>query len=210
MTNILLAHGSPDARHGDQVRQLAGKVSALLDDEVRVSFLSDESMPAGARVLPLFLGVGQHLRLDVPKLVRASGCQLLPPLASHADTLATMAMDLATRESRRLNVLLAIYRFFGFEELVAALYGQSGRCAKLAMASMHGEPSIGAVLRHWRDEGIVKITMQSVLLFDGFTCDKARATADRVAGLELSFGPPLAEHEGMPSFIADCLKGSAK
>ena len=189
---------------------MAGKAAALLGEEIQVSFLSDDSLPAGSRVLPLFLGAGQHLRLDVPKLVKASGCQLLPPLASYADRLAAMAMDLATRESRRVNVLFAVYRFFGFEELVTALYDQSGRCARMAMASMHGEPSIEAVLKHWREEGVEKVSMQSMFLFDGHTLDKAQAVAGRVEGIQLSFGPPLAEHEQMPSFIAECLKGQPK
>ena len=206
MKDILLAHGSPDARHGDQVRQLAGQASDLLGHEVRVAFLSDKALPAGSRVLPLFLGIGQHMRLDVPKLVAASNCELLPSLAGQGDRLAGMAMDLVNGEAGRANALFSVYRFFGFEEVVAALYRQASKCAKMALASMHGEPSLVSVLELWRREGVAEVSVQPMLLFDGFTCDKLRIAASRVEGLTIHFGPVLAEHPAMPQLIADCLK----
>ena len=206
MRDILLAHGSPDSRHGDQVRRLADQASGLLNREVNVAFLSDTVLPAGSRVLPLFLGIGQHMRLDVPKLAAASGCALLPPLAGQADRLAAMAVDLANGESGKVNALFSVYRFFGFEDLVAALYRQAGRCAKMALASMHGEPSIVSVLNLWHQEGVEEVTVQPMLLFDGFTCDKVHLAAGRVEGLNIHFGPTLAEHPAMPRLIADCLK----
>ena len=210
MTNILLAHGSPDARHGDQVRQLAERASGLLGDEIGVAFLSDTALPAGARVLPLFLGIGQHMRLDVPRLVEASGCKLLPPLADQADRLADIAMELVNGDKGKANALFAVYRFFGFEDLVAALYGQAKKCAKMAIASMHGEPSIASVLELWQQEGVEDVVVQPMLLFDGFTCDKVHLAAGRASGLTPRFGRVLAEHEAMPALIADCLKGGGK
>lgn len=210
MTYILLAHGSPDARHGDQVRQLAGKVATMLHEDVRVGFLNDEALPAGATVLPLFLGAGQHLRLDAPRLAAASGCRLLPPLAGYAEQLAAMAMDLAGDGRAGVHALFAVYRLAGFEELVTALQRQAGRCAQMTIAAMHGEPSIEAALQRWRDGGTTEITLQPMLLFAGHTFDRVRAAAGRVAGVQVFVGPPLAEHEAMPALIADCLRGDER
>lgn len=189
---------------------MAGEVSGLLGREVGAAFLNDTALPAGSRVLPLFLGVGQHMRLDVPKLVAASDCALLPPLAGQADRLADIAMDLANGGGSKANALFSVYRFFGFEELVAALYRQAGRCAKMALASMHGEPSLGSVLELWRRDGVEEVNVQPMLIFDGFTCDKVRAAAGRVTGMRINFGPALAEHPAMPQLIADCLKGESR
>jgi sirohydrochlorin ferrochelatase len=75
--NILLAHGSPDSRHGEQVRQMADKVADLLGEQVGVSFLNEKSLPQGARVMPLFLGDGQHVLVDTPEFIGASGCEML-------------------------------------------------------------------------------------------------------------------------------------
>ena len=97
--NILLAHGSPDSRHGEQVRALAGKASEILGEQVGTSFLSEKSLPEGARVLPLFLGGGKHVLVDAPQLIHASGCEMLPPLENQAARIAEMAMDLVTGET---------------------------------------------------------------------------------------------------------------
>lgn len=203
--NILLAHGSPDTRHGEQVRALGGKVSELLGEQVGTSFLSEKSLPEGSRVLPLFLGAGMHVLVDAPQLIRASGCEMLPPLENQAEKIAEMAMDLATCDTRRVNALFVIYSFSGFEKLAAELYKQSKRCSKMALAALHAEPSIKAVLEHWQDEGIKQVMLQPMLLFEGRTLDMVQAMTDHAAP-HITLGPVLAAHEAMPALIADCLR----
>ncbi|MCB0914824.1 MAG: hypothetical protein KDC23_03880 [Actinobacteria bacterium] len=86
---VLLAHGSPDPRHGIGVNRLAGAVEAALDMPVRVAYLAhqgptlvqagaeiDEYPSEGSRptvrqvdVLPLLLSAGEHYRRDLPELL---------------------------------------------------------------------------------------------------------------------------------------------
>lgn len=204
--NILLAHGSPDTRHGEQVRQLAGKAAEILGEQVGTSFLSEKSLPKDARVLPLFLGDGNHVLVDAPKLIHASGCEMLPPLGNQAARIAEMAFDLVTGETRRVNALFVIYSFSGFEKLAAELYKQSKRCSKVALAALHAEPSIKAVLEHWQEEGVKQLTLQPMLLFEGRTLDMVQAMADQAKSPQIKYGPVLAAHEAMPVLIADCLR----
>jgi sirohydrochlorin ferrochelatase len=204
--NILLAHGSPDTRHGEQVRVLAGKASEILGEQVGTSFLSEKSLPEGARVLPLFLGAGKHVLVDAPQLIHASGCEMLPPLENQAAKIAEMAFDLVTGETRRVNALFVIYSFSGFEKLAAELYKQSKRCSKVAIAALHASPSIKAVLEHWQEEDMKQVTLQPMLLFEGRTLDMVQAMADQAKSPQITFGPVLAAHEAMPVLIADCLR----
>ena len=203
--NILLAHGSPDTRHGEQVRVLADKASEILGEQIGTSFLSEKSLPKGARVLPLFLGAGKHVLVDAPQLIRASACEMLPPLENQAARIAEMAMDLVTIETRRVNALFVIYSFSGFEKLATELYKQSKRCSKVALASLHAEPSIKAVLDFWQEEGMKQVTLQPMLLFEGRTLDMVQGMADHAA-LDITRGPVLTAHEAMPALIADCLR----
>ncbi|OIO71042.1 MAG: hypothetical protein CO187_10655 [Zetaproteobacteria bacterium CG_4_9_14_3_um_filter_53_7] len=204
--NILLAHGSPNTAHAEQVNGLAYTVSNLLEEEVGSAFLSDERLPAGARVLPLFLGAGKHLTEDVPKLVEVSGCTLLPSLNEHAEQLAAMAYDQMTRESKRINVLFALYRFAGFEALAAAIHSMNKRCSKVAMASMHSEPSLNAVLQLWHQDGITQVTVQPMLLFGGHTLARVQSMIDSAPINNISLVPVLSEHDGFAALIADCLR----
>jgi len=201
--NTLLAHGSSDASHAEQVAALANTVSGLLGEAVGASFLGDDKLPDGARVLPLFLGEGAHVREDIPKLAAQSDCILLPPLARHAQKIAGIAYDLVSRESRRVNALFALYRFSGFEVLTAALNAQNKRCSLVAMASMHSEPSVQAVLQHWQQEGTGPIALQAMLLFEGRTLDRLRRASD---GYDVSIMPVLSKHAAFATLIADCLK----
>jgi len=204
--NILLAHGSSDASYAEQLDMLANKVSGLLGESVGVSFLDGCRLPGGARVLPLLLGEGKHVREDLPKLAAISDCTLLPPLGSHAQAIAGFAYDLATQETRRINALFALYRFRGFEALTAALTAQNKRCSLVALASLHSQPSVQAVLQHWQEQGIGPITLQAMLLFEGRTLDRLRAIA---TGFKTTIAPVLSKHEAFATLVADCLKEQA-
>ncbi|MDQ7000345.1 MAG: CbiX/SirB N-terminal domain-containing protein [Mariprofundus sp.] len=200
---ILLAHGSSDSRHGEQVKTLACKVSDLLGEEIGTAFLDDHALPEDATVLPLFLGQGKHVREDIPALIAASGCRLLPPLDHYADTIADMAVGHMTKETRRINALFVLYRFAGFEKLAAALYGRMKICSKHALASLHSEPSVNTVLQHWQQEDVKVISLQPMLLFEGKSMDRLRAMTEP---FEISVAPVLSEHDGFAAWIADCLR----
>jgi len=200
---ILLAHGSSDSRHGEQVKTLACKVSGLLGEEIGTTFLDDHALPEDATVLPLFLGQGKHVREDIPALIAASGCRLLPALDHYADTIADMAVGHMTKETRRINALFVLYRFAGFEKLAAALYGRMKICSKHALASLHSEPSVTTVLQHWQQEDVKVISLQPMLLFEGKSMDRLRAMTEP---FEISVAPVLSEHDGFAAWIADCLR----
>ncbi len=203
--NILLAHGSSNADHNTQVQSLAANVSTLLGEEVGVAYLNDQTLQSGAKVLPLFLGEGKHVREDVPRLVAASNCDLMPALTEHSDTIADMAVDLITRDTRRINAMFVLYRFAGFEKLATALYGKMKTCSKHALASLHSEPSVSSLLEHWAGEEIKAISVQPLLLFKGASLVRLQGMMNDCS-LEIKQGPVLSEHESFAQLIADCFQ----
>lgn len=73
---VLLAHGSPDPRHGQDIEDLAERVRGHVDRPVHVAYL-DHQPPSPAAlgatltgselvVVPLLLAAGFHSRVDVP------------------------------------------------------------------------------------------------------------------------------------------------
>ncbi len=205
MTNILLAHGSSNASHTEQVEVFATKVSELLGEEVGVAYLNDQILPSGARVLPLFMGEGKHVREDVPQLVAASSCELLPSLVDKSDAIADMALDLIIRDTRRINALFVLYRFRGFEKLATALYGKIKICSKHALASLHSEPSVSALLQHWEDEDVKAISVQPLLLFKGASLVRLEGMM-KDSNLQINQRSVLSEHESFAQLIADCFR----
>jgi len=202
---VLLAHGSTASEHGEQLAVLAGNVSKLLGEEIGTACLDDQVLPEGATVLPLFLGEGKHVREDVPELVAASGGRLLPVLADSSDQIAELVVQDLTRETRRIHALFVLYRFSGFEQLAAALYGKAKVCSKHALASLHSEPSLAAVLQHWQLEGVKQVTLQPVLLFKGHSLSRCKSMLDD-STLEIRRASVLSELDGFPSLIAELLK----
>jgi len=200
---ILLAHGSSNSKHVEQVKALACKVSGLLGEEIGAAFLDDHALPEDATVLALFLGQGKHVREDIPKLIAASGCKLLSPLADHADAIADMAISQMTKETRRINALFVLYQFRGFEKLGASLYAKIKTCSKHALASLHSEPSVNTVLKHWQHEGLEAVSLQPMLLFEGTSMDKLRSMAEP---FDINIAPVLSEHDGFAALIADSLR----
>ena len=206
MTMMLLAHGSSDSTHAEQVDALANKVSELLGEAVGTAFLGDERLPQGSRVLPLFLGAGKHVTEDIPKLVAASNCTLLPSLNQSARLIAGMTYDQITRESKRINVLFALYHFAGFESLVAAIHSMNNRCSKTAMATLHGEPSVTGVLDLWHDDNVTQVIVQPMLLFTGRSLARVQAMIEASRMTNISLAPVLSEHPNFAAFIAGCLR----
>jgi sirohydrochlorin cobaltochelatase len=80
---VLFAHGSRDARWRAPVEAVAARIGALAPNvAVRCAYLEaatpdlagavEELASAGVQtidVLPIFLGVGKHLREDLPRLI---------------------------------------------------------------------------------------------------------------------------------------------
>ncbi|GAV19621.1 sirohydrochlorin cobaltochelatase [Mariprofundus micogutta] len=203
---ILLAHGSSDANHAKQVNNLADEVSCLLGEEVGAAFLSNERLANGATVLPLFLGAGNHVTEDIPKLVEASNCSLLPSLNEHANALVKMVYGHLTQESKRINVLFALYRFSGFTSLTAAIHSNNKSCSKVAMASMHSEPSVTSVLNHWHADGLKQVTLQPMLLFDGCSLARIHSMIAESSHSDVTLAPVLSEHEGFAGLIANMFR----
>jgi len=206
--NVLLTHGSSDARHTEQVKNLANAVTELLGEAVQAAFLSDDELPKGSRVLPLFLGEGQHGSVDAPALAEKSGAVLLPSLAAHADKIADLAYDRATAEGRRVSILFGLYRFTSFAALYAALHERNKRCTLVAHAALHGEPDIASVLNLWREDGVSPIKLQPMLLFDGKSMDEmaAQAVVGNGGGEDVEILPVLSQGDDFTALIASLLK----
>jgi len=202
---VLLAHGSSDARHAAQVQSLAARVSERLGEEVGCAFLSDERLPEGAYVLPLFLGCGRHGTRDAPALAEKSGAHLLPSLAAHAEAIADLAYDRVTNDTRRVNALFGLYRFIGFEQLYASLHERNRRCTLVAHGALRTEPSIASVLRLWRADGVTPVRLQPMLLFEGKSMEDMAAMA---GSDDVEILPVLSQDEDFVELIASLLKAA--
>lgn len=74
---VLLAHGSPDPRHGRDIEALAARVRDVLPEPLHVAYLDHQGpspheladrLPPVCEVVvvPLLLAAGHHQRVDVP------------------------------------------------------------------------------------------------------------------------------------------------
>jgi len=199
--NILLTHGSSNAEHDEAAAQLAAAVAAEAGEAFHIARLG-ESLPAGARVMPLFLTEGKHLREDVPAMLTAGKATLIAGPASHADAIAAMLADyVAEQRGRCRAVLLVLYRLLGSTALSAAIYRESKRFPLPAVAALHGECSFADVLALWRQDGHTDAFVQPVLLFPGASLDEL---AQRIGEHEMKvqLGKPLAELPGFVRWIA--------
>ena len=204
---LLLAHGPSDSINGEQVRALAENVSSLLTEEGGTAFLSYKKLPHDAQILPLFLGAGTHMSEDIPKLAAVSKCSLLAPLAEQSESNAALAYDALTLETKRINTLFAIYRFGGFESLVAALHASNKRCSQVAIASMHSDPSISSVLDLWHNDGLTQVTIQPMLLFAGHSLARVENMITE-SMMNTTLAPVLSEYEGFAELVANLLRSS--
>jgi len=201
----LLAHGSSHAKHAEQVNALAMQVALILDEQVGVAFLSDKTLPKGAKVLPLFLGHGKHLKQDVPVLMQASLASQFPALADVADDIAKLLVQQLTQTTKRIHVLFVVYQFIGFEKLVAALYQQAKGCSMAAISALHGTPSITSVLENIKAQDVKKVIVQPVLLFDGHSLDMCKSLAADI-DMDVEIKPALIETEGFAALVAQQFK----
>ena len=107
---ILIAHGSPDPRHGAGVRRLADRMAQCSGEPVVASFLEHDfpsatdvlTSPAAAdrtTVVPLLLTAGFHWRSDIPPIVAHEGRSVRlvapPPPVAFVETIADMCRGTA-------------------------------------------------------------------------------------------------------------------
>lgn len=104
-TVVLVAHGSPDPRHGQTMVRTAGRLAARTGGRVRVAYLEHEPPSAAevgaglvgdVRVVPMLITPAYHARVDVPEAVRLLGSagarvHLGAPLGGHPGLIRAVA-----------------------------------------------------------------------------------------------------------------------
>jgi len=194
---LLLAHGSSDSAHAEQVDALADKVSTLLGDSVTTAFLSDARLPSGADVLPLFLGAGVHVTKDVPALAAVSNCRLLPALGTQTDAIASLILNRSSK-----NSIFLLYQPAGFEALQKILQEHG------PVAYLHGEPSLTTVLQQQYQTGTERITVQPTVLFPGHSLARVRSMISESAIPDVTVAPVLSELDGFAELVAECFRSA--
>jgi len=199
--NILLSHGSPDEAHRKALEALALRVSDELGGPVSIAFLGDV-LPEGAKVLPLFLTQGRHLRNDVPAMIQSADACLLEGPADNPEEIARMALELAVAaRMKQRAVMFVLYRLSGAQALMAGLYECTKKFPLPAVAGLYGQCAAASVLRLWKSEGLKDVLIQPVLLFPGHSMDALKDTA-AASGLDIAIGPALCEHPAFPAWLA--------
>ena len=106
MTRIfLLAHGSPDPRSGNAIRNFAARIQTRIGLSTTAAFLDHDhpNLAAAANVdgdvdvyhdavvLPMLLSTAFHARFDVPKAVSEAGLtRVLPPIGHPVELLTSL------------------------------------------------------------------------------------------------------------------------
>ncbi|RMH61343.1 MAG: hypothetical protein D6678_03745 [Zetaproteobacteria bacterium] len=198
---VLLAHGSPDARHGAALRRLARDVGARLGCAVRHATL-DDALPTGAHVLPLLLTEGRHGRCDAPaSIARAAATRVDGPAERPAEIADLLLAEVQRVRARQRAVMFVVYRFDLAESLVAELYRVSKQFPLPAIAAVHGGCDVASVLALWRAEGVRDVLIQPALLFPGITLDALRAQA-ACPEMCVHVGTPLYASQAFVAWIA--------
>ena len=194
---ILLAHGSSDSAHAKEVVKLAGAVTQLLGEAVEAAFLSDDRLPDGSEVLPLFLGAGKHVSEDIPALAKHSRCRLLPPLGEQSTALAALVGHAQVKR------MFVIYQSEGFEALAGSLRTHG------AIAMLHGKPSVTSILKQLHSGGAAHVTVQPMLLFPGKSLARLRRMIAESTMPDASVAPVLCELDGFTELVASCFRNRA-
>ena len=208
MRNLLLAHGSPHSAHAEQVNRLAEQVSNLLGHVVNVTFLDHAEIPNGARVLPLFLGEGKHVREDIPALMAQSDAIWLPSLSAHADALADMTMHHLASSFPDAAPIFVFYRPRHIAALSQALSQKmtARGDTKHAVTALYGaDPTLSTLLQDWQQQAIRPAVLQPMLLFAGHSLD-ALQQENAQHGAALPISSVLCDCEGFAPLIAQCFR----
>ncbi|WP_224281792.1 CbiX/SirB N-terminal domain-containing protein [Streptomyces sp. LS1784] len=209
---LAVAHGSRDEAASTSIRALMRTVRSLRPERaVRCCFL-DLARPSLARALaqfadqrpvlvPLFLGTGYHLRVDLPAALAAAGlprCHLAPALGPHpllgealADRLAEAGAPshapvvLAGAGSADPTALADTARM---ADLLATRLGRPITAAHLSAAAPTPHQAVAAL----QAAGRPGIAVASYLLSPGFFARRAATTAARWTSAPLAAHPAVA------------------
>jgi sirohydrochlorin ferrochelatase len=217
MTLLLVAHGTRKARGVAMIKELAERVSMLLDREVEVAFVDVlgptpadllRTLPADrpVTVVPAFLAGGYHVRVDLPAHVAASGHRAVtvtPPLGPCPGTVQIVTQRLVECGWRPGDsVLLAAagtsdaHAQSDLRRTAALLSAAIGERVELAYAAT-GEPRVGDAVATLRERDARRVVVASYLLSDGLFQDRLRASgADLVS-------EPLGTHSGTAHLVAN-------
>lgn len=227
---VLLAHGSPDSRHGRDVVDLARRVGEVLDTAIEVAYLDHQapSLPQVAQfadpgdtvaVLPLLLASGLHARVDVPALLAEAqrtrtdvDWRLLPTLPPQSLALAveevTSGLSLPGRGRSRQRAVVGVAAgssrsgaLDAFEDLAASL-----RPAGVELVVANGPAAVaeaGDLAAMLSGDGAV--TVVPLMFADGVLADRARDVA-RNRGWEFTapVGQTAACAEALASWLLAC------
>jgi len=206
--NILLSHGSPNVQHRQAVEALALSVGTLLGEAAEAVFLGD-TLPDGARVVPLFLLYGRHLQVDIPAMAKGRDIEILGAPADDSAAMAGMALEIAgqTRGKQRA-VMFAFYKLLAGEALMAQIYELGRKFSLPSVAGLHGTANVASVLELYREEGMKDAYIQPMLLFPGHSLDRLEEAAN-ASGLEVQIGPVLSRHPEFALWLANQFRGAA-
>jgi sirohydrochlorin ferrochelatase len=214
MSRVLVAHGTRKASGVALVGDLAQRVSAMLNAEVRVAFV-DVLGPTPTEVLrdvegpavlvPAFLSRGYHVNADIPAHVAACG---------HRDVTVTEALGPSPQLARVLADRLIESGWRHDDSVVLAAAGTSEKAARsdlhkmaawvsaltssrveLAFAAT-GEPRVADAVAALRERGARRVVVASYLLSDGLFQDRLRVSGADVVT------EPLGTHDGLVRLIA--------
>ncbi|MEN4474037.1 sirohydrochlorin chelatase [Mycolicibacterium cosmeticum] len=216
MSYILVAHGTRKAGGVNMIGELAQRVAAAVDREVRVAFVDVlgptprevlDSLPGDepAVVVPAFLAGGYHVRVDVPAHVAASRHRrvvVTPPLGPCQGTVRVMADRLYESGWRTGDsVIMAAAgtsdpgAASDLRRTAAMLSALTGDRVELAFAAT-GAPTVADAVEDARRRSGRRVAVASYLLADGLFQDRLRA-----CGADI-IGDPLGIHPGMVRLIA--------
>lgn len=201
---VLIAHGSPDPRHGAGVRRLARRMATALSGRVAASFLEHDTpsartaladvggTPGSTTVLPLLLTAGYHWQRDIPPVVAHGGhtVRLVAPprpvwFAPVAAGLAAGATDIVIASSGSSRPEIGPR----FAELVDELH-DTGAFRRVGLAL-----SVAALADQVRPGS----TVIPFLTADGVLADRIRAVA---VAREAAVSPVLGDAPGFAHVLA--------
>jgi sirohydrochlorin ferrochelatase len=215
MSHVLVAHGTRKPSGVALIGDLAQRVSAALDADVRVAFV-DVLGPTPSEVLrglygpavlvPAFLSRGYHVNDDIPAHVAVS---------EHPDVTVTEALGPSPQLARVLADRLIESGWRQDDSVVLAAAGTSDPSAQsdlhkmaawvsaltssrveLAFAAT-GEPRVADAVDALRQRGARRVVVASYLLSDGLFQDRLRASGADVVT------EPLGTHDGLVRLIAN-------
>jgi sirohydrochlorin ferrochelatase len=215
MSLLLVAHGTRKQRGVAMVGDLAQRVSAVLDEQVHVSFV-DVLGPTPSEVLrslpdepvvvaPAFLSRGYHVNADIPAHVAASGhpdvtvAEALGPGPQLVRVLADRLIESGWR--RDDSVILAAAGTSDpaaqrdLHMMAAWLSAITGSRVELAFAAT-GTPRVADAVATLRWRGARRVVVASYLLSEGLFQDRLRVSGADVVT------EPLGTHPGLVRLIA--------